>query len=262
MSITLNNLSNYKNNDNKMAVIALYDAAMAYWAQEKKADAILIGDSLGMTQQGFDSTLPVTVDQIIYHTQAVCRSNQYSFIIADMPFMSYSTCEQTLLNAGKLLQSGAKMVKLEGGQWLCEHIQLLSERGIPTCAHLGLTPQSVNKLGAIVCKGEVKTVPKPFYLMQKHWKPLAPIALVLECIPETLARMITEAVNIPTIGIGAGNSTDGQVLVINDLLGITPNLPKFAHNFLTENTSIPDAIAAYIDAVKAGEFPTQQHSFQ
>lgn len=259
--ITLSTLQKLKADAEKMACLALYDAPMATLAQNSGVELVLVGDSLGMTVQGHDSTLPVTMEQMVYHTQAVSRGNDKSLIIADMPFMSYSTPEQAMINAGLLMQAGAHMVKMEGGEWLAETICKLNNRGVPVCAHLGLTPQSVNKLGGYRVQGREQEQAEKIIQDAKTLAAAGADCLVLECVPTALSKEIVKQVNIITIGIGAGADTDAQVLVINDVLGITPKPPKFSKNFLTKSNSIHEALVAYVAEVKAGDFPKTEHSF-
>jgi 3-methyl-2-oxobutanoate hydroxymethyltransferase len=202
------------------------------------------------------------MDDMVYHVQAVHRGNRKSLIIADLPFMAYATEEQTMENATRLMQAGAHMVKLEGGAWLETSIQKLSERGVPSCGHLGLTPQSVNKFGGYKVQGRgheaAEEMMKDALLLEQAGIDL----LVLECVPTSLANQITNALHIPVIGIGAGPNTDAQVLVIYDLLGLSPRQPKFAKNFLTETTNIEAALKAYAHEVRSGLFPSPEHGFQ
>lgn len=259
--ITLTSLRKLKNDAEKMTCIALYDAPMAAIAQDSGVEMVLVGDSLGMTVQGHDSTLPVTIDDIVYHTQAVARGNNNSFIIADMPFNSYATPEQAMSNAGLLMQAGAHMVKLEGGEWLAETVTKLNNQGMPVCAHLGLTPQSVHKLGGYRVQGREQEQAEAIIKDAQALAAAGADLLVLECVPAELSKKITEEVDIITIGIGAGADTNAQVLVINDLLGITAKPPKFSKNFLTDSDSIQHALEAYVSEVKAGKFPLKEHSF-
>jgi 3-methyl-2-oxobutanoate hydroxymethyltransferase len=198
---------------------------------------------------------------MVYHTQAVNRGNDKSLIIADMPFMSYSTPEQAMANAGLLMQAGAHMVKMEGGEWLAATVSKLNNRGIPVCAHLGLTPQSVNKLGGYCVQGREQAQAEKIIQDAKILAAAGADCLVLECVPTELTKEIVKQVDIITIGIGAGADTDAQVLVVNDILGITPKPPKFCKNFLTESNSINEALTAYVTAVKSGEFPKIEHGF-
>ena len=205
--------------------------------------AILIGDSLGMVLQGRDDTLPVSIEDMAYHTSSVKRGVEETLIIADMPFMTYATTEQTFANAAKLMQAGASMVKMEGGSWLADSIKGLVERGIPVCGHLGLTPQSVNVFGGFKVQGRDKDKALEMIEEAKRLQEAGVQLLVLECIPEELGKAISEAVSIPTIGIGAGKHTDGQILVMHDALGISCSyMPKFSRNFLKDTGDIKKAV--------------------
>jgi 3-methyl-2-oxobutanoate hydroxymethyltransferase len=260
-TITLNSLHRYKKECEKISCIALYDAPMAAIAEKAGIDIILVGDSLGMTVQGHTSTLPVTIEHMVYHTRAVARGNKKSFIISDMPFMSYATPASAMENAALLMQAGAHMIKLEGGEWLIDTVKMLSDRGIPVCAHLGLTPQSVNKLGGYRVQGrsdeQAAQIIKDAVDLAKAGADL----LVLECVPQALAKKISEDVNIITIGIGAGADTHSQVLVANDMIGVTPSPPKFSKNFLSSYLTIEDAFAGFASEIKSGAFPKDEHSF-
>ena len=261
--VTLSTLKKMKAEGEKITCITSYDASFTHAMNAAGVDTILVGDSLGMVIQGQDSTLPVTIEDMCYHTAAVKRGNTNAFILADMPFMSYSKPEQALDNAAKLMQAGASMVKLEGGSWLAETIQLLSQRGIPVCAHLGLTPQSVHKLGGYKVQGKGDTAAD--LLLQESLDLVAAGAdiLLYECIPTELGKTLTEAVAVPTIGIGAGPHTDGQVLVMYDMLGVNlGHTPRFVKNFLCEGRNVQQAFEAYISEVKAGAFPGPEHGFK
>jgi len=260
--LTITSLRKLKVKKEKMTCIALYDAPMANLAQTNGVEMVLVGDSLGMTVQGHDSTLPVTINDMAYHTAAVERGNTQSLIISDMPFMSYSTPEQAMINAAQLMQAGAHMIKVEGGDWLVDTVSKLNNRGIPVCAHLGLTPQSVNKLGGYRVQGREQEHAEKIINDAKALAAAGADCLVLECVPSALTKKIVEQVDIITIGIGAGADTDAQVLVINDLLGITPKPPKFSKDFLSESNSIGDAINAFVTQVKNGSFPQLEHSFE
>ena len=261
-SVTIRTLQSMKELGEKFVTVALYDAPMAAMAERCGVQAVLVGDSLGMTVLGYDSTIPVTMEQMIYHVEAVARGNKKSLILGDLPFMTYAAPEQAMNNATRIMQAGANMVKLEGGRWLEETIRMLSERGIPVCAHLGLTPQSVNKFGGFRVQGrgqqQADTIAEDAKILSDAGADL----LVLECVPAQLAAKITQIIDIPTIGIGAGRDTDAQVLVINDILGLTEIPPKFSKNFLVEAGDIPSALQQFVADVRKGEFPEDQHIFQ
>lgn len=224
---------------------------------------LLVGDSLGMVLQGHDSTLPVTMNDMIYHMQCTKRGNRGALLMADMPFMSYASETQTLENAAALMRAGANIVKLEGGAWIANTTKLLVERGIPVCAHMGLTPQSVNRLGGFHVQGrdtnQAQEIIEEALLLQKAGASL----LLLECVPKSLGKKITASLEIPVIGIGAGADTDGQIMVLHDLLGVSPITPKFVKNFLENDTGgIPGAMSSYTAAVKNKVFPGPEHCFK
>ncbi len=263
MAVTINTLRDYKQKGEAFSVLTSYDATFAQIVSEAGVDVILIGDSLGMVLQGHDSTLPVTVDQMVYHVTSVAKGNRGSLIMADMPFMTYGTVEAALENAADLMRAGAHMVKLEGTDWMKDTIHALSERGIPVCAHLGLTPQFVNKFGGYKVQGRDE---KHAELMIEHASELVAAGadvILLECVPAPLAARITQAVQAPVIGIGAGSDTDGQVLVVHDMLGMTTGRkPRFVKDFLAESGSVKAAIEAYVAAVRDRSFPAEEHTFK
>jgi 3-methyl-2-oxobutanoate hydroxymethyltransferase len=260
--ITTASLLSMKQQGSKISTITAYDASFAKLFDQAGIHAILIGDSLGMVLQGQDSTLPVSISDMAYHTRCVKRGVEQSLIIADMPFMSYATKDQALENAGLLMQAGASMVKVEGGAWLNETISALVERGIPVCAHLGLTPQSVNIFGGFKVQGRENEKAQQMINDALALQAAGAQLLVLECIPEQLGDEITKALTIPTIGIGAGRNTDGQILVMHDALGIACNyMPKFSRNFLKDTGDIKKAVELYISEVTAGNFPGDEHVF-
>lgn len=261
--VTLSRLQKMKAEGEKFTCLTSYDATFTHVMNEAGIETILVGDSLGMVIQGQDSTLPVTIDDMCYHIRAVKKGNRNAFILADMPFMSYSKPELALDNAAKLMQAGANMVKLEGGSWLCDTVQLLSQRGIPVCAHLGLTPQAVHKLGGYKVQGKTHEAAE---LIKKESLDLMHAGadiLLYECIPTELGKELTELVSVPTIGIGAGQHMDGQVLVLHDMLGINlGKRPRFVKNFLIDGRSIQDAFEAYVTEVKNQTFPAAEHGFE
>lgn len=263
MAVTINTLREYKQRGEAFSALTSYDATFAQLVSEAGIDVILIGDSLGMVLQGNDSTLPVTMDQMVYHVGCVAKGNRGSLVMADMPFMSYGTTEAALENAAKLMRAGAHMVKLEGTDWMRDTIHALSERGVPVCAHLGLTPQFVNKFGGYKVQGRDKNAAD---LMVEHACELEAAGadiILLECVPAVLAARITKAVKAPVIGIGAGANTDGQVLVVYDMLGLTPGRkPRFVKDFLAESGSVVGALSAYAKAVSERTFPAEEHTFK
>lgn len=260
-SVSINTLQKMKKEQTKFVCVSLYDAPMSAMAQKTGIEVLLVGDSLGMTVLGYDDTIPVTMEHMIYHVEAVRRGNSKSFIMGDMPFMTYATPEQAMVNATRIMQAGAHMVKLEGGEWIAETIKMLTDRGIPVCAHLGLTPQYVNKLGGFRVQGRNEDQASIILNDAKVLDEAGADLVVLECIPSQLAKRITESVDMSTIGIGAGGYTDAQVLVINDILGLTEKPPKFSKNFLEETASIPGALMKYADDTRNGIFPSDEHIF-
>jgi 3-methyl-2-oxobutanoate hydroxymethyltransferase len=261
--ITTSTLIKMKQQGEKISTITAYDASFAKLFDQAGIHAILIGDSLGMVLQGKDDTLPVSIDDMAYHTQSVRNGVENTLIIGDMPFMSYATKEQAFTNAAKLMQAGANIVKMEGGCWLIDTIKGLVERGIPVCGHLGLTPQSVNVLGGFKVQGRQEKQALEIIEQAKQLEQAGIQLLVLECVPASLGKAITEAVNIPTIGIGAGKNTDGQILVMHDALGISCSyMPKFSRNFLKDTGDIKKAIELYISEVSLGNFPDDAHIFK
>lgn len=260
-NITIERLKSIKADGNKFAVITAYDYSFAKLIDEAGIEVTLVGDSLGNVIQGQETTLPVTVDEMAYHTANVRRGINSSFIIADMPFMSYATVPQALENAAILMQAGAQMVKLEGGEWVIETIQALTERGIPVCGHLGLTPQSVHKLSGFKIQGKDAEAAEKLLYEAKQLEEAGADLLVVECVPSTLGKSLAKNLDIPVIGIGAGSATDAQVLVLQDMLGMSTKPPKFAKNFLQQESDIQSALKAYRQAVISGQFPETEHCF-
>ena len=261
--VTLTTLNKLKQDGEKITCLTAYDATFTKLVNEAGVEVILVGDSLGMVLQGCDSTLPVTVADMAYHTAAVKRGNSHAFIMADLPFMSYATQEQAINNSRVLMQAGAQMVKLEGAGWLAPTIRTLVQNGVPVCAHLGLTPQSVNLLGGYKVQGRLDAQAQIILDDAQALEAAGASMLLLECVPSTLANAITQAVSVPVIGIGAGSGTDGQVLVIYDMLGLTRGhrQPRFVKNFMLDHTDVPAALRAYVDAVKALTFPAAENEF-
>lgn len=245
----------------KLAALTCYDAAFAKLLSRAGVDILLVGDSLGMAIQGHNTTLPVTLEHMIYHVEAVCRGAEGVFVMADLPFGAYQVSPaQAFTSAARLMAAGANIVKLEGGAVMVETTEFLAQRGIPVCAHLGLQPQSVNLTGYRAQGRDHKAAQKILEDAADLEKAGASIML-LESVPSLLAAEVTSSLQIPTIGIGAGPQCDGQVLVLNDLLGITEKAPRFSRNFMLGAMDISDALRRYVQAVKAGEFPAPEHSF-
>ncbi|MDQ1812823.1 3-methyl-2-oxobutanoate hydroxymethyltransferase [Massilia sp. CCM 9210] len=261
-AVTIPSLNAMRASGAKITMLTCYDASFATLMDRCGVEVLLIGDSLGMVCNGHQSTLPVTVAEIAYHTAAVARGNKSAMVLADMPFGSYGTPEAAFNNAVQLMQAGAHMVKLEGGAWLAETIRFLTDRAVPVCAHLGLTPQSVHQLGGYKVQG--KSIESAAQLKADSLAlEAAGAAIVLfEAIPSALGKELTEALKVPTIGIGAGPDCSGQVLVMHDILGVFPGRKaRFVKNFMDGQTSIDAAVSAYVSAVKDGSFPALEHCF-
>ena len=254
-------LRDMKSRSEPIASMTAYDAGFARLVDAAGMDFILVGDSLGMVLQGHTDTLSVTVADMIYHSRMVHRAVERSLLVVDMPYLSYTTPAQALGTAGRLMrEGGAEVVKLEGGAWLAETIRYLDRFGIPVCAHLGLTPQSIHKLGGYRMQGRDDTSAARILADAQALQEAGAIMLVLECVPAGLAAEVTRALDIPVIGIGAGGDCDGQVLVLQDALGISTRIPAFARNFLAETGSILAALERYVAAVKSREFPGITHT--
>ncbi|CAM2834692.1 3-methyl-2-oxobutanoate hydroxymethyltransferase [Shewanella amazonensis] len=260
--VTTSTLMKFKQEGKKFTALTAYDASFAAAFDSEGVDVLLVGDSLGMVLQGHEDTLPVTVQDIAYHTRCVRRGISRALLIADLPFMSYATVEQTMTTATALMQAGANMVKLEGGEWLLESVKKLTERGVPVCAHIGLTPQSVHVFGGFKVQGRDADNAQRILNEAKALEAAGAQLLVIECIPASLAKAITEALSIPVIGIGAGKDTDGQILVMHDVLGISSGyIPRFSKNYLKQTGEIRAAVRAFIDEVADGSFPGPEHTF-
>jgi len=264
--ISIRTLQTLKDKGQKFSVLTAYDATFAQLAADAGIEALLVGDSLGMVLQGRESTLPVSLDDMVYHTAAVARGNaraqRPALIMTDLPFMSYGDIATGIESARAVMQAGAHMVKVEGDDWLVPLVESLSRQGVPVCAHLGLTPQSVNKFGGYRVQGREDDKADA---MVAHAVALADAGadiILLECVPSPLAARITEAVNVPVVGIGAGSDTDAQVLVCYDMLGLnTGHTPKFVKNYMTGGRTVPEALAAYAGEVRDGVFPGPEHGF-
>lgn len=264
-AITVPRLRQMKAAGERIVALTAYDASFARLLDANGVDVVLVGDSLGMVVQGHASTLPVTVADIVYHTACVSRGLRTALLVADLPFQSYATPARALESSIPMLaDGGASMVKLEGAGVMLEAIQFLSARDIPVCAHLGLTPQSVLKLGGYRVQGREQAAAERLLADARAVEAAGAELLVLECVPSALAAEVTASISIPTIGIGAGPSCDGQILVLHDMLGINSGhrRPRFVRNFLEGADSIAGAVQAYADAVRAGTFPGPEHGYQ
>ena len=243
----------------QIAMLTCYDASFARLLDEAGVDVLLVGDSLGMVLQGHGSTVPVSLDEMAYHTQCVARGNTHAWVIGDLPFGSFqASADQAMRSAARLMQSGAHMVKLEGGGWTNDIVRFLVERGIPVCAHLGLTPQSVHALGGYRVQGREEQAAETLRLHARELAEAGASMLVLELMPSALASAITAALPVPVIGIGAGAGCSGQVLVLHDMLGITRGkLPRFVRNFISEGGGVEEAVRRYVAAVNDRSFPAE-----
>ena len=260
-SLSISDLINMKQTGEKISCLTAYDASFASLLDQAGIDVILVGDSLGMVIQGHASTLPVTIQDMVYHTRNVSAARKRAFVLADLPFASYATPQQAVQNAAQLMQiAGAQMVKLEGAR--IDVIQFLVEQGIPVCGHLGLLPQSVNQLGGYKVQGREPEQAEQILNDALAIEQAGAKLLLLECVPALLAAQITQALTIPVIGIGAGADCDGQVLVLYDMLNISVGKrPRFSKNFMTGTNSIEEAIKSYLNAVKNHQFPAADHAY-
>ncbi len=261
--ITVRSLQANKQAGEKIACLTAYDASFAQVLDNAGVDVVLVGDSLGMVIQGNETTLPVTVDDMVYHGRAVARGLNRALLMVDMPYLSYTSPQQALENAGRFMQqAGAHMVKLEGGAEQAGIVSRLTQHGIPVCAHLGLQPQRVHKLGGYRVQGRGENAAERMLNEARELEDAGADMVLLECVPKELAGMITGALEIPVIGIGAGPGCDGQILVLYDILGISKGrIPKFSRDFLAGAGTIEEAVKAYVDAVKTGRFPSSEHVF-
>ena len=261
--VNVSTLRDMKQDGEPIACITAYDASFGQLVDMAGLDVVLVGDSLGMVIQGYDTTVPVTVDDVVYHTRAVARSLIHAFLVADMPFMSYTSPEQALENSVRLMQEGgAMMVKLEGGKGQLAVVEHLAKHDIPVCAHLGLKPQSVHKIGGFRVQGRQAEVARKMLEDAQALEQAGADLILLECVPNEVGASITAAVTAPVIGIGAGPKVDGQILVLYDVLGITQGrMPRFVRNFLDGQPSILDGLKAYVAAVKDRSYPAREHCF-
>ncbi len=262
-NITNVELINMKERQEKIVSLTAYDASFAHILDEAGVEMVLVGDSLGMVVQGQNSTVPVTIDEMAYHSKIVSRGLKRSLLVTDMPFMSYPNADIAVENAAILMQEGhAQMVKLEGGEKVVESVHHIVNQGIPVCGHLGLLPQSVNQLGGYRVQGKEQAQADIMLNDATSLEQAGASAIVIECVPAALAKTITASVNIPIIGIGAGVDCDGQVLVSYDMLDITfGKRPKFSKDFMAETGNVSEAVKAYVSAVKNKQFPAEEHSF-
>ena len=254
-----------KEKGEKLTMLTAYDYTTAKLVDEAGIHSILVGDSLGMVCLGYEDTLSVTMEDMIHHTKAVARGAKEALVIADMPFMSYQTSVyDAVTNAGRLVKEGhAQAVKLEGGQDMCPQIEAIVKASIPVCAHIGLTPQSIHAFGGFKVQGKGEEAAKKLLEEAKAVEEAGAFAVVMECVPEALAKLITEKISIPTIGIGAGAGCDGQVLVYQDMLGMYPDfVPKFVKVFAGVGDEMRKGFAAYKKAVQEGSFPAAEHTFR
>ncbi len=259
---TITSVTAQRNKGDKITMLTCYDASFAALMNRCGVDVLLVGDSLGMVCQGHSTTLGVSLEDIAYHTASVARGNQSALLVADLPFGAYGSLQDTYEKASRLMNAGAHMVKLEGGAWLGDTVQFLTHRAIPVCIHLGLTPQSVHQLGGFKVQGRsiesAATLRADALTLQQAGASM----LVLEAIPSQVGKDVTDALAIPTIGIGAGPDCSGQVLVLHDMLDVFPGRkPRFVKNFMDGQTSIQGAISAYVQAVKTRTFPAPEHCF-
>lgn len=263
MKVTVNTLREMKEKKERITMLTAYDYLTAKILDECGVEVLLVGDSLGMVVLGYETTLPVTLEDVLYHTRAVSRGAKRAMVVADMPFLTYQTSKvEALKNAGRFLQEGgAQAVKVEGGAEMAETVEFLVKRGIPVMGHIGLTPQSVHQLGGFKVQGRSIEQARKLLLDARSLEEAGAFSLVLECLPYLLAQLITGKTRIPTVGIGAGPYCDGQVLVIQDLLGYFETVPRFVKRYASLGEEVKRAVEKYIKEVKEGSFPTSEHSY-
>ncbi|WP_211462837.1 3-methyl-2-oxobutanoate hydroxymethyltransferase [Collimonas silvisoli] len=260
--VTIPALQALRDKGEKITMLTCYDASFAALMDRCGVETLLIGDSLGMVCQGHTSTLPVTIQDIVYHTASVARGNRSALVLADLPFGAYATPQSAFENAVPVIQAGAQMVKIEGGTWLAPTVRFLTERAIPVCGHLGLTPQSVHQMGGYKVQGKSTAAAEQLKADAMALQEAGASLLVLEAIPAALGKEVSEMLSIPTIGIGAGPDCSGQVLVMHDLMGVFPgHKARFVKDFMQGQTSIDAAVLAYVSAVKDKSFPAPEHCF-
>lgn len=261
-TVTLNTLRAFKRSGETFSCLTAYDASFAQVASQAGIEVLLVGDSLGMVLQGHQSTLPVTLDDICYHTRAAAAGKGTSLLMADLPFMSNATVERTLNDAAALMRAGAEMVKVEGEAWMADSVRELTRRGVPVCAHLGLTPQTVYQLGGYKVQGRDAAHAEQIIADAKALVEAGASIILLECVPASLGRAVTQALDVPVIGIGAGPDTDGQILVMHDVLGVSQGrTPRFVKDYMAETANVQDAFARYHSEVKQRAFPAPEHCF-
>ena len=261
--LTLQDFAKMREQGEKIACLTAYDASFAKLEDTAGVELVLVGDSLGMVIHGQPSTVAVTIDDIVYHTRATAHGLRRGFLVADMPFLSFSTTDEAIFNARRLMQEGfAKMVKLEGGAVQAEIVRFLTDRGVPVCGHLGLRPQLIHKLGGFKVQGRDEAVAAEMIEDARVLEQAGADMLLLECVPNTLAKTITEAAGVPVIGIGAGPDVDGQILVLHDILGVSRGRrPRFVRDFLADAGDVEGALREYVNAVKSGAYPDVEHTF-
>lgn len=264
MKVTVPLILEKKKLKEKITMLTAYDYTMALLIDRNEVDMLLVGDSVGPIFSGYQNTLPVTVEEILYHTKAVVRARKNALVVSDMPFLSYQvSVEEALRNCGLMLKAGAEAVKLEGGSEIAETVFALTNAGIPVVGHIGLTPQFVNMLGGYKVQGKTDAARKKLLDDGKALEEAGVFSIVLECVPEDVAKEITDTLSVPTIGIGAGRYCDGQVLVINDIIGLFEgHRPKFVKRYLSLSPLIEQAVKDYVDDVKSGRFPSENHIYK
>jgi 3-methyl-2-oxobutanoate hydroxymethyltransferase len=263
MKVTISTLQKMRQENDRITMLTCTDASFAALLDAAGVDIFLVGDSLAMTVQGHDSTLPVTMDEMVYHTRIVARRTQRALVLGDLPFASYQLSPaQAYENGAKLMAAGAHMVKLEGGEIMAPQIEFIASRGIPVCGHIGLTPQSVHAIGGWKVQGKTDDAAQALVRAGKRLQDAGASLLVVELVPATVGKALTEALSIPVMGIGAGVHCSGQILNLYDMLDIYPGKkPRFVKNFMAGAPSIAGAIESYVREVKAGTFPAPEHSF-
>lgn len=262
-AVTVPKLQAMRDAGEKIAMLTCYDASFSSLCDRAGVDVLLIGDSLGNVLQGHTTTLPVSLDDIAYHTACVARVQPSALIMSDLPFGTFGTPEEAFASSVKLMRAGAQMVKIEGGEWLAPTVKMLIERAVPVCAHIGLTPQSVHAFGGFKVQGKTESGAAQMLRDAQALQDAGAQIVLMEAVPSSLAAMVTKQLRVPTIGIGAGVDCSGQVLVLHDMLGIFPGKrPRFVKDFMQGQPNIESAVAAYVKAVKDGSFPALEHGFQ